>query len=272
MKISRFCWNMELSSAALGLGICGVVMSIISIGSFTYFFFIWPQILLLFIPGNFAPTLQYMFAIFYVIGTIGLLLSLGWLLFSFILLSNAKEDDTGGKWIIKISVKRIIKIGSFIIGTIQTILGCVSALASIGYIIQLALGVGIGGVATITLVLCSLWLIISIIFLIFPTLLIYGIYTKSSKKLKTWIIFQFILWGLHIVYCICLLSLGFTNLITGLLTLAFTCIFYMYITGMVIVHYNILLEDDTKDEHGWMNRNFQVINVIAEKQKPIVPY
>eukprot|EP00092_Neocalanus_flemingeri_P039551 GFUD01043067.1.p2 GENE.GFUD01043067.1~~GFUD01043067.1.p2 ORF type:complete len:119 (+),score=9.35 GFUD01043067.1:674-1030(+) len=107
---------------------------------------------------------------------------------------------------------------------------------------------------------------------IFPTLLIYGIYTKSSRKLKTWIIFQFILWGLNIVYCLCLLSLGFTNLITGLLTLAFTCIFYMYITGMVIVHYNILLEDDTKDEHGWMNRNCQVINVIAEKQKPIVPH
>eukprot|EP00092_Neocalanus_flemingeri_P075270 GFUD01093228.1.p1 GENE.GFUD01093228.1~~GFUD01093228.1.p1 ORF type:complete len:169 (+),score=14.52 GFUD01093228.1:66-509(+) len=141
---------MELSSAALGLGICGVVMSIISIGSLTYFFFIWPQILLLFIPGNFAPTLQYMFAIFYVIGTIGLLLSLGWLLFSFILLNNTKEYDTGSKRIINISVKRIIKIGSFIIGTIQTILGCLSALASIGYIIQLALGVGIGGVATET--------------------------------------------------------------------------------------------------------------------------
>eukprot|EP00092_Neocalanus_flemingeri_P058098 GFUD01069172.1.p1 GENE.GFUD01069172.1~~GFUD01069172.1.p1 ORF type:complete len:283 (-),score=22.16 GFUD01069172.1:386-1234(-) len=273
MKISRFCWNMELSSAALGLGICGVVMSIISIGIFTYFFFIWPQILLLFIPGNFAPTLQYMFAKFYVIGTIGLLLSLGWLLFSFILLNNAKEDETGGKRIIKISVKRIIKIGSFIIGTIQTILGCVSTLASIGCIILFSLGVKIGGVSAIILVLCFLWLIISIFFLIFPaSLLIHGIRTKSSGKIRAWIILQFILWGLYIVCS--LVSLGFTDLITGLASLALNCLFYMYITGMVIVHYNILLKDDTamKMEMNRMNRNFPVTNYIVEKQNPTAPY
>eukprot|EP00092_Neocalanus_flemingeri_P075268 GFUD01093226.1.p1 GENE.GFUD01093226.1~~GFUD01093226.1.p1 ORF type:complete len:281 (+),score=26.33 GFUD01093226.1:49-843(+) len=255
---------MELSSAALGLGICGVVMSIIYIGFFTYLFFM---------AGNFAPAIQYMYAIVYVIGTVGLLLSLGWLLFSFILLNNAKEDETGGKRIIKISVKRIIKIGSFIIGTIQTILGCVSTLASIGCIILFSLGVKIGEVSAIILVLCFLWLIISIFFLIFPaSLLIHGIRTKSSGKLRAWIILQFILWGLYIVCS--LVSLGFSDLIPGLASLALNCLFYQYSNGMVIVHYNILLKDDTamKMEMNRMNRNFPVTNYIVEKQNPTAPY
>ena len=226
---------MDLSSAVKCLGIVGVIMSILCSVIITVYVYISLDTL-----GNEGNSLG-----IYTGATIGLLLSLGCLTFSIILLgsSNGSQDIIGGG---KFGVKRMIKIGSFIIGMLQT-LG--AALATVVCIVFLSVLIGDNSFnhsnssipLAIPLLIIGVFSIISSMFLVFSSLLLHGLRTNSPGKIEAWIIFQFVLCGLTVGAG--LISLGFYVTIYRVVNLAIGCLFYMYFTGMVIVHYNILMED-----------------------------
>eukprot|EP00091_Calanus_sinicus_P022498 TRINITY_DN7148_c0_g1_i1.p1 TRINITY_DN7148_c0_g1~~TRINITY_DN7148_c0_g1_i1.p1 ORF type:complete len:136 (-),score=23.95 TRINITY_DN7148_c0_g1_i1:57-464(-) len=102
MKISHFCWETELKAAVNFLAIYGMVISII--GSLVAaFLFLLPLIL------NVDLYVE-----IYTGATFVLLTKFGWFAFSYKLhKENTTENFTG--------VKKMIKIGSYIIGSVQAV-------------------------------------------------------------------------------------------------------------------------------------------------------
>ena len=149
----------------------------------------------------------------------------------------------------------MIKIGSYIIGSIQAANGTI--LVAFGFF-HLVFQFDIIG-----LILTP----IGLICLLFPLLLLYRIRTRSSGKIKTWIIVQFLLIGLF--HCGCLVFMFFYGF-------AFSMIIYviiltlssMYDTGLVTVHYMMLLDGDAFLESS--------LQTIQEKnnndQSPNMPF
>ena len=100
-------------------------------------------------------------------------------------------------------------------------------------------------------------------FLIFPSLLLDGIRTKHLGKVKAWIIFKIVILGL--ILAVCVVNMFLTGqvllIIPGWLLYTLTI---LYSSGMVIVHYNILLDDEnvlqsaldnfSKENHGLDNQ------------------
>ena len=103
MKISHFCWGLELKGAVNFLAIYGLVMSVIG-ALVAVFLFILPLIL----------NLTYVVGI-YTGATVLLLVKFGWFAFSFMLYQKNTTEDSNG-------VKKMIKIGSYIIRSGQVFL------------------------------------------------------------------------------------------------------------------------------------------------------
>merc|ERR1719350_705744 len=80
------------------------------------------------------------------------------------------------------------------------------------------------------------------IWLLYSSLLLHGIRTKNPIIMKPWIVFKIVMFCLQLsMSFIWSLNYGMI-LIMGLQVIA-VILFYSYSTGMVIVHYNIVLED-----------------------------
>eukprot|EP00092_Neocalanus_flemingeri_P049009 GFUD01056182.1.p1 GENE.GFUD01056182.1~~GFUD01056182.1.p1 ORF type:complete len:253 (+),score=36.56 GFUD01056182.1:71-829(+) len=209
MKITRFCWGVELSRAVKYLGLYGLVMSVIGVIGAVLLFAL-PSILGLHQDAD--PNLLgglYGGAVFF------LLINIGWFIFSHILFERNRNNDIEG-------VKTMIKIGSYIIVSLQPIY----------FAILLIIGLGMGIVGVIVIA-------IGVVFLIFASLLLHGIRTNSQGKVKIWIIVQFVFFGLALFASIPGLGVRY-----GLLEMIILCLSFMYFKGMVIVHYNIMLEND----------------------------
>eukprot|EP00092_Neocalanus_flemingeri_P037579 GFUD01040915.1.p1 GENE.GFUD01040915.1~~GFUD01040915.1.p1 ORF type:complete len:261 (-),score=35.64 GFUD01040915.1:63-845(-) len=217
MKITRFCWGVELSRAVKYLGIYGQVMSVIG-AIVAIVLFALPSILGLHQDAD--PNLLgglYGGAVFF------LLINIGWFIFSHILVERNRNINIEG-------VKRMIKTGSYIIGSLQAIAFAILLINGLIFVSIGSGGMGIAGGIIMT---------IGGIFLIFPSLLLHGIRTNSPGKVKIWIIVQFVLFVLVLFASIPGLGVRY-----GLLEMIVLCLSFMYFMGMVIVHYNIMLEND----------------------------
>eukprot|EP00092_Neocalanus_flemingeri_P037580 GFUD01040916.1.p1 GENE.GFUD01040916.1~~GFUD01040916.1.p1 ORF type:complete len:261 (-),score=39.05 GFUD01040916.1:63-845(-) len=217
MKITRFCWGVELSRAVKYLGLYGLVMSVIGVIGAVLLFAL-PSILGLHQDAD--PNLLgglYGGAVF------SMLINIGWFIFSHILVERNRNNDIEG-------VKRMIKIGSYIIGSLQAIYFAILLIIGLIFVSIGSGGMGIAGGIIMT---------IGGIFLIFPSLLLHGIRTNSPGKVKIWIIVQFVIFVLGLFASIPGLGVRY-----GLLEMIVLCLSFMYFMGMVIVHYNIMLEND----------------------------
>ena len=107
-------------------------------------------------------------------------------------------------------------------------------------------------------------------FLIVPSLLLDGIRRKHSGNIKAWIIFKFVISGL--VLSLNMVKSYFTShvLINILQIIAFT-LGYMYCSGMVIVHYSILLDDEKVLESALDNFRKNGNNISYQKKMTDYP-
>lgn len=241
MKISRFCWGLELKGAVNFLAIYGMVISVIGALIAAFLFFL--------------PLLLSMnsFVGIYTGATVLLFVKFGWFAYSFLLYQkNTAEDFTG--------VKKMIKIKSYIIGSFEA---GIFALVLIFGIILIAFGPGYK-------VMGCIMIPIGIFFLIFPSLLLDGIRRKHSGKVKAWIIFKVVIFGLFL--CQCVVKLFYTGklLFIILQIIAFT-LGFMYCSGMVIVHYNILLDDENILESALENYSKDGKNMDNQKKMTNYP-
>jgi hypothetical protein len=165
------------------------------------------------------------------------------------------EDFTG--------VKKIIKIGSYIIGSVQV---GIFALMLLFGIIFITFGPGYN-------VMGCILALIGVFFLIFPSLLLDGIRRKHSGKVKAWIIFKFVILGLILPLCMVKLFYAGQFEMTILQTIAFT-LGFIYCSGLVIVHYNILLDDENVLESALDNfsRNGNNIDNQMKITDDLPPY
>ena len=131
--------------------------------------------------------------VFYTGAPILLLVKLGRFAFSYMLhQKNTAKDITG--------VKKMIKIGSYIIGSVQV---WIFTLLLVSGIILIAIGsetpsaIGSG----YKVVFGGIMTPLGGLFLIFPSLLLDGIRTKHLGKVKAWIIFNFVILGLILSLC-----------------------------------------------------------------------
>eukprot|EP00092_Neocalanus_flemingeri_P020945 GFUD01022693.1.p1 GENE.GFUD01022693.1~~GFUD01022693.1.p1 ORF type:complete len:261 (+),score=38.57 GFUD01022693.1:93-875(+) len=243
MKITRFCWGVELSRAVKYLGLYGLVMSVIGVIGAVLLFAL-PSILGLHQDAD--PNLLgglYGGAVFF------LLINIGWFIFSHILVERNRNINIEG-------VKRMIKTGSYIIGSLQAIAFAILLINGLIFVSIGSGGMGIAGGIIMT---------IGGIFLIFPSLLLHGIRTNSPGKVKIWIIVQFVLFGLVLFASIPGLGVRY-----GLLQMIVLCLSFMYFKGMVIVHYNIMLENDrtmNMEIAAGMNKETSMDNTMKTKHR-----
>ena len=100
MKISRFCWGLELKGAVNFLAIYGMVMSVIGALIAAFLFFLPPLLSMNSFVGIYTGA------------SVLLLVKFGWFAYSFMLYQKYTDEDFTG-------VKKMIKIGSYIIGSVQ---------------------------------------------------------------------------------------------------------------------------------------------------------
>jgi len=226
MKISKFCWGMELSSAVKYLGNFGMVMAILGIiGAVILFALPFLLGLQLQLPGIFGAAIFILF------------INLGWLYFSYLLNKKNTNNDVEG-------VKKMVKIGSYVIGSVQVVVSSVLLLTGIIFLsiphfspyFYFGIGIAVAGG------LC----------LICPSLLLHGIRTKSPGKIKPWIIFMIVCFALTLISVFAGSILG-GNLLKTVFQLFVMVLQFLYTSGMVIVHYNILLQDQNVLESALQN-------------------
>merc|ERR1712215_412896 len=214
MKISRFCWGMELSNAVKYFAIFGMVMAVLGIIGGVILFAL-PFLLQL-------PLLEIFGAAIFI-----LLINVGWLFFSALLNQKNTTNDVEG-------VKKMVKIGCYIIGYVEAV---VSALGLVTGVIFLCLpkvsGYFYFGIGMI---------VVGGIYFIFPSLLLEGIETRNPRKIKPWIIFRIVFFALTLTVGMAGSVMGRSFLQTTF-HICFMVLQFIYTCGMVIVHYNILLED-----------------------------
>jgi len=211
MKVKRFCWGVELDTAAKCLANYGLVMSVIgAIGG----------VLLFALPFVTHSS----FYLFFALAAFLLFFNFGWFIFSNLLRKKNSANDVQG-------VEKIIKVGSYIIGSVQLVY----------LIIIIILGITLSLLWTEFMVYGSIPVAVGGLLLIFPSLLLHGIRTNSSGKIRAWIIFQFVL--LVIVFSLGLLNVFMLNMF-GIIGSIIYFLALMYASGIVIVYYNIVLEDE----------------------------
>merc|ERR1712142_893897 len=186
-------------------------------------------------------------------GSFVLLIASGWFYFSFLLLKRNSKDDVEG-------VKKMIKIGSTVIGSLQTVVSVISILYGIIFFIIYS---------TISLI-GPILIVAGGILLIFQSLLLHGIRTKSAGKIKPWIIFMIVIFTINIIMYLvgCILT---KNFLSTILLMILQTKFFLYILGMVIVHYNILLDDQNLHESAIENFSHEK-HVDSERTELPPPY
>jgi hypothetical protein len=158
-------------------------------------------------------------------GHVGLLLPLeiGRFSFNLILLSKSKSHDMVG-------VKNIIRIGSYIIGSV---LAAVCVVTIVTKSVLISNGQVHHNEAIFSIVFESF-------ILIFAVCLLIGIKTVGAKKIRAWIIINFLLFSIIIVALIILLQVTGSNpLRIG--QIMFLCFNFLYVLGIMTIHYNIIL-------------------------------
>merc|ERR1712215_159547 len=253
MKISHFCWSVDLSSVVTYLGVCGVVghLLIITLGSYL----LYPQLLLV-VGGHVFPVVS----VLIVAGvSMFLLVQVSWLTFSCFLLKTNRSNDI-------MEVKSMIKIANFIIGSVQALLSALATIFSIGFIIyyvyiasnqdeqdyysQLDNSIIIGVFVFI--------FVTSLVILILASLMLHGVKTSSARRMKPWIIFKII------VFCFLLVGSPVicvnVNILYGLLTMVFGLFNFLYVTGFVVVYYSILLKNEGTRTKTQMIQNMEFSN------------
>eukprot|EP00091_Calanus_sinicus_P019358 TRINITY_DN482_c0_g1_i1.p1 TRINITY_DN482_c0_g1~~TRINITY_DN482_c0_g1_i1.p1 ORF type:complete len:252 (-),score=56.85 TRINITY_DN482_c0_g1_i1:107-862(-) len=244
MKISHFCWGPELKRAVNFLAIYGMVMSVIGAMGAVFLFIL---------PMLFGMTGVAGLAGIYTGATVLLLVKFGWFVFSFKLHQKNTAEDFAG-------VKKIIKIGNYIIGSVQA--GFFALLLIFG-IIFITFGPGYNIMGYIMMPLGGF-------FLVFPSLLLDGIRRKHSGKVKAWIVFKLVFLGLFLAMCMVKLFIAGQVLSTIIQLIMFT-LGFMYCSGMVIVHYNILLDDENVLEsalENFSNKGYYLDNQQQIKDDP----
>merc|ERR1712002_325476 len=227
MKISKFCWGMNLSNAVRYLGNFGMVMAILGIIGAVILF------ALPFLLGLELQLLGFFGAAIFI-----LLINLGWLYFSYLLNKKNTNNDVDG-------VKKMVKIGSYVIGSVQVVVSAVGLLTGIIFLSIPQFSSCPGHIGIGMLVAGGLCLIC-------PSLLLHGIRTRSPGKIKPWIVFKIVCFALTLitVFTGSILERSFLKLMFQLLVIILG---FLYTSGMVIVHYNILLEDQNGLESALQN-------------------
>ena len=174
---------------------------------------------------------------------------LGWFFSSYLLHKKNTNNDMDG-------VKRIIKIGSFVIGAVQSVISALEVL--IGFIIYLDCSVKFGVILILT---GAIWLILSI-------RLLYGMW-RRSPRVKPWIKFMFGMIPLFILVG----SLDNYLHDTLLESVIGAALLFLYSSGMVIVHDYKDLEDENVVEFSAQSSsndapiktalNIQIMNIPA---------
>jgi len=255
MKISKFCWGLESTKAVKSLAIFGMVLSVLGI-LVAIFVSVLPSIFLS-LSGS-HPDMAPLLGGLYGFAAVWLLIHIGWFAFSFILLNRNKKNDTTG-------VKKMVKLGSYIIGSIETL---IFAAVSIFGIVMMILHFPIYYIIII---------LVGVFLLIFPCLLLDGIRTKNPGKIKVWIIKKFVLFGLTV--CAGIPGLMYNGR-SSVMSIVAYFVNFLYCVGMVIVHYNIIIEDEkiaetvmnnittTETENGEKKQNLEFSNPMSENEIP----
>merc|ERR1719431_2285235 len=122
-------------------------------------------------------------------------------------------------------VKKMVKIGCYIIGSVEAVISSVVLLAGIIFLsipqVYLHFSFDI-----VMLVVGGIWLI-------FPSLLLHGIRTRSPGKIKPWIIFTIVGFTLTLISALVGSILGGTFLQT-MFQLFVMVLQFLYTSGMVI--------------------------------------
>jgi len=258
MKISHFCWGVELSSAVTYLGVYGVVGALLVTTIASYL--IYPHLFLV-LGGHVVSGVS---ALIVAGVSVFLLIQVGWITFSCFLLKKNRSNDI-------IGVKCMIKIANFIIGSVQAVLSAIAIFFSIGFIIyyvyitssqheedpyyQLSNLVTIGVLAVI--------FIISLLILSLASMLLHGVRTNSPNRMKPWIIFKIVLFCFFLVGS--LVTCVNFGILYGLLKIVLGLCNFLYVTGFVVVYYNILLENEGNDTKTQMIKNMEFSNPMADK-------
>jgi len=261
MKISKFCWGVELSDAARFLAKYGMVLSVLWFAGGTIilvnpllpidlisygntlrwkglldqksYYTSYKSSLTNFLLYTEA-TVSYgnmMIGIAFII----LLTSIGWFIFSFLMHKKNKNNDQTG-------VNKMIMIGSTLIGVFQTTVLSVWTLSGTYELVHLYIirhyefvERNMNIFPEVIIIVGGLWIIVS-------SLLLLGIRKRSPRIIKLWIIFDFVFVCSFSLFCFVFSLFNGFFITTLLLLMAFllTCV-YNY--SMVIVHYNIVLED-----------------------------
>jgi len=256
MKISKFCCEVELSNAVKTLAMYGMVKSVLGVvGAIFFFFFAIPSIS----KSLVGPDISLRIGGLYGGAAIFLLVNIGLFGFSLILLKRNKNNYT-------IGVKQMIKLGSYIIGSIEALL--FSGFPIFGIVLISVINIPIPGV---------IMTFVGMFLLLFPCLLLAGIRTKNTKKIHSWIIFKFVFFCIIVSAAVPgLMYTGSTSLISIVAYLPN----FVYSVGMVIVHYNIIIEDEkiaetvmnnittTETENGEKKQNLEFSNPMSENEIP----
>jgi len=263
MKISKFCWGVELSDAARFLAKYGMVLSVLWFAGGTIML-VNPMLPIQIDKISYGITLngkdlldQKSYYTSYKssltnfslyteaavsygnmmigISCIVLFISIGWLLFSFLMHKKNKNNDQTG-------VNKMIMIGSTLIGCFQTMMFCVWISSGTYELIHLSILRHTRGVDMNMNILPEVIIIVGGLWIIVSFLLLFGIRKRSPRIIKLWIIFDFVLVFSFSLFCFIFSLFNGFFIITVLLLIAFflTCV-YNY--SMVIVHYNIILEE-----------------------------
>ena len=137
----------------------------------------------------------------------------------------------------------MVKIGCYVIGIVQVTVSAAGLIT--GVIIVVNFHPHKFNYVRITLIA------VAVIWLIFHFLLLHGIQTRRPGMITAWIIFQCVMFAILLVLCILNIIFSFElvpfilgrSFYDSILLLLLTVLAFFYTSGMVIVHYNFLLED-----------------------------
>jgi len=229
MKISKFCFGKDLSDTVECLAKQGMVMAALGILGGAIHIALTFLIDLKFC--NECNALIMKGAAFS-----HLAIHPGLFLYSYILYKKNTKSDV-------LAVKKMMKIGCYVTGSLQVAVFATILLTGIFLLI-----------CSLFLFYGSFYLAITLvasggILLIFPFLLLNGIQTSNPKKIKSWIIFQSVMLVFGVSFGWVSFYLLDTFFLWTALQLIGGVLIFLYTSGvLVIVHYNIVIEEQQVQE------------------------
>ena len=221
MKITKFCWGIELSDAVKCLAIFGMVLAVPGMfGGFILFYLMELQL-----------------SVFVINGTSFLLLltHISWFFYSVLLYMKSSNNDIE-------AMKKMIKIGCYVIGTVQVATSAACLLCGVLILGSIVLFIQFLFNPPCELYFTIILIVVGGVCLIFTSQLVHGIRTKCPGKIKHWIIFMCVMLAIFLPVVLCG-SFFVGTIMWTILLLVGGVIAFSYSSIMVIVHYNILLEN-----------------------------